>query len=73
MTKEELKDRINVRKHELLARLAELKADVRHEAVETRETISERLHELEEMLEDGWDNLSDAAAAKLDRWLNRSN
>lgn len=71
MTKEELKDRVNVHKHELLAQLSALKADVRHEAAEARDAISARLHELEDMIKDGWDNLSDAAAAKLDRWLDR--
>jgi hypothetical protein len=71
MTKEELKDRVNVRKHELLAQLSALKADVRHEATEARENISARLQELEDMVRDGWDNLSDAAKGKIDRWLAR--
>jgi hypothetical protein len=71
-SKEELKDRVNVRKYELLSQLSELKADARHEAMEARDLISERLYELEQMIKDGWDNLSDAAAQKLNRWLDRS-
>jgi hypothetical protein len=72
MTKEELKDRVNVRKYELLSRLSELKADARHEAMEARDIISERLYELEQMIKDGWDNITDATAQKIDRWLDRS-
>ncbi len=72
MTKEELKDRVNVRKHELMARLSELKADARHEASVTRDRISDRLRELEDMVKEGWDNLSDATAARIDRWLDRN-
>lgn len=69
--KEELKDRINARKHELQAKLSELKADSRHEAAEARDGISARLRELEDMLKDGWDRVSDATAAKLNSWLDR--
>ena len=63
---EELKDRIEVRKHELLKKFAELKADTRHEAIEARAKVKEKLDELEVELRGGWEKLSDAAYAKLD-------
>jgi DNA-binding transcriptional MerR regulator len=65
----ELKDRIEAKKHELLARLAELKADTRAEAGEQREKISAKLDQLEQNLKDGWENLSDKVSGKLNEWL----
>ncbi len=72
MTREQLKDRVNVRRHELMARLTELQADARNEAAAARDIISMRLYELDELLKDGWDDLSTSAAARLDRWLERN-
>ena len=66
---DELKDRIEAKKHELLARLNELKADSRAEAEEQRSKIKVKLDELEDTLKEGWDK----AAAKLNTWLNRNN
>jgi len=66
---DELKDRIEAKKHELLARLNELKADSRAEAAEQRSKIKVKLDELEDTLKEGWDK----AAAKLNTWLNRNN
>lgn len=71
ITKEELKDRINARKHELQSKLSELKADSREESAKARDGISARLRELEDMLKDGWERISDATAAKLNSWLDR--
>ena len=64
----ELKDRIEAKKHELMARMAELKADTRAEAGEQSAKIKSRLEELEQHLKDGWDK----AAGKLNEWLNRN-
>jgi len=64
----ELKDRIDAKKHELMARLSELKADTRAEAGEQTAKIKERLDELEEHLKAGWDK----AAAKLNEWLGKN-
>ena len=64
----ELKDRIEAKKHELLARLNELKADSRAEASEQSSKIKLKLDELEDTLKEGWDK----AAVKLNSWLNRS-
>jgi hypothetical protein len=66
---EELKDRIEAKKHELMARLAELKADSRAEAREQSSRIKLRLDELEDYLREGWDK----AQLKLNEWLNRKN
>lgn len=70
-TNDELKDRIEARKHDLLSRLHELKADTRHEAMEARDTAKQKLDELENYLKDGWDKVSDATRAKLNKWLDR--
>ena len=68
---DELKDRIDVRKHELLKKFSELKADTRHEAIEARAKVKEKLDELELHLKQGWDKVSDATASKLDEWLHK--
>lgn len=69
--KDELKDRIEARKHELLSKYNELKADGRAEAAKNRDKIKAKLDELESDLKDGWDKLSDKARAKLNSWLDR--
>jgi hypothetical protein len=68
---DELKDRVNARKHDLLKKFNELKADTRHEAIEARAKVKERLDELEVHLKSGWDRLNDATQAKLDSWLKK--
>ena len=68
----ELKDRIEAKKHELLARLSELKADSRAEAAEERDTIAKKLDQLGDSLRDGWDNVSDTVSAKLNDWLKKN-
>jgi hypothetical protein len=70
---DELKDRIEARKHELLAKLNELKADARAEAASRRDSIKLRLDEVEAYLKDGWDSVSDAVEQKLNSWLDRKN
>jgi len=66
---DELKDRIDVRKHELLKSFSELKADTRHEAIEARAKVKQKLDELEQYLKTSWDKMSEATHAKLDHWL----
>jgi hypothetical protein len=68
---EELRDRIESRKHELLAKYNELKADGRKEASEARDRIKARLDELEQHLKGGWNKVSDDVASKLNTWLDR--
>ena len=72
MTKmEELKDRVEAKRHELMAKLSELKADARAEAQEQHHRIREKLSELERTLKDGWDKISNDVAAKLNEWLKK--
>jgi len=68
---DELRDRIEARKHELLAKYNQLKADSRKEAAETRTRLKTRLDELEGHLKADWTKLSDDVRAKLNSWLER--
>lgn len=68
--KDELKDRIEARKHELISKFNDLKADTRHEAGATRDKLKAKLDELETNLKNGWDNISDAVRSKLSTWLD---
>lgn len=68
---EELKDRVEARRHQLLSKYNELKADTRQEATEARKRLKARLDELEDSLKSGWNNMSDAVKEKLNQWLNR--
>ena len=68
---DELKDRVDARKHELLSKFNELKADTRHEAIEARAKVKEKLDELELYLKVGWDKVNDGVHAKLDKWLQK--
>jgi hypothetical protein len=67
---DQLKDRINARKHELLSKYNELKADSRKEAAEARDKMKAKLDDLEDALKDGWDNLTDKVTARLNQWLD---
>ncbi len=66
---EELKDRIEAKKHELLAKLSALKADGRAEVKAQHDKLRTKLHELEQHLKGGWDKVTDDVAAKLNEWL----
>lgn len=68
---DELRDRIEARKHELLAKYNELKADSRKEASETATRLKARLDELETHLKQGWAKVNDDVRVKLNRWLDR--
>ena len=68
---DELRNRVEARKHELLAKYNELKADTRREASEARTRLKTRLDELELQLKDGWTKVSDDVRAKLNSWLDR--
>ncbi len=70
--KEELKDRVEARRHAMRARLSELKADTRHEAIEASQKIKRGLAELDDYLKDGWDKMSEGVHGKLSSWLDRS-
>ncbi len=65
---DQLKDRVEARKHELLAKYNTLKADTRAEAATTRDKLKKKLDEVEAHIKEGWD----AAKLKLDNWLSTS-
>jgi hypothetical protein len=66
---DELRDRVEARKHELLAKYNELKADSRREAAEARTRVKARLDEVERYLKSGWDKATDEVRTKLNKWL----
>ena len=68
----ELKDRIKAKRKELEAKLANFKADGRKNSRESKQAIEGRLAELEQTLSEGWDDMSEKVAAKLNRWLDKS-
>jgi hypothetical protein len=68
---DELRDRIEARKHELLAKYNELKADTRKEASDARDKIKSRLDELELHLKSGWNKVNAEVQTKLSKWLER--
>ena len=68
---DELRDRVEARKHELLAKYNELKADSRKEASDTRTRLKARLDELESHLKVGWAKVNDDVRTKLNHWLER--
>jgi len=68
---DELRDRVEARKHELLAKYNQLKADTRREAAEARARLQTRLDELELHLKSGWTKVSEDVRARLNTWLER--
>src|SRR5262249_58666262 len=68
---DELRDRIEARKHELLAKYNDLKADSRKEAAESRTRLKARLDELESHLRLGGEKVSDDVRTKLNHRLER--
>jgi hypothetical protein len=68
---DELRDRIEARKHELLAKYNDLKADTRKEASDSRTRLKARLDELEAHLKLGWAKVNDDVRTKLSSWLDR--
>jgi hypothetical protein len=69
---DELKDRVEARRHQLLAKKTELQADGRRVAAVARARIEEGLEELDATLPGGWDRADDAVRAKLSAWLDRT-
>jgi hypothetical protein len=68
---DELEDRVEARRHELLAKMHELKADTRAGASDARDKMKAKLAEIEDDVRDGYENLSDAVRTKLNSWLDR--
>jgi hypothetical protein len=74
-TPPDLESRVNARRQELLANLAELKDDQSAAAAAVRERIRTRLSELRHIMKEsvihGWANITDVARARVGRWLAR--
>ncbi|HZJ62298.1 MAG TPA: hypothetical protein VFD36_02145 [Kofleriaceae bacterium] len=68
---DELRDRVEARKHELLAKYNELKADGKRDAAQARDKVKAKLDELELHLKNGWTKVSDDVRTKLNKWLDR--
>jgi hypothetical protein len=65
----ELKARIHAKRKQLEADLAKLQAEGHAASNTAQAEIKRKLAELDDHLRDGWDNLSEKAAAKLNQWL----
>lgn len=66
---QELKERVNAKQKELEAEISRLKADARGGARGQIERLEGKLAEMREVLRDGWDRVTEAGAAKLNRLL----
>jgi archaellum component FlaC len=76
MNLDELKTRIEAKRHELEARLNELKAnaqqvaaDAKADAKDELSTLETKLKDLSELLREGWDHLTDRVSDQLRSWL----
>jgi hypothetical protein len=69
--RDELADRVKARKHELLAKYNELKADTKADAMKARDAVKAQLDEIEEAIKDGWENMTDAVASRVNTWLDK--
>lgn len=68
----ELRLRVEAEKKELEARLARLKVEGTAAANDAAESIEKELKELQTYVRDGWDNLTETAAAKLNKWIDKA-
>ncbi len=64
----QLKDRVDARKHELMSKLHDLRADGRREVDDEKKGIQARLDELQDAIKDGWDKATD----RLESWLKKN-
>ena len=66
---EELKDRIAAKRKRTEARIHELKADGSEASREKAKALKEKLDEVSQSISDGYENLKQDAASKLNAWL----
>ena len=67
--KDELKARVEAKRKELEKKLADLKVQAHETSNEEKAHLEAKLEELKTNLKDGWDNVSEQTAAKLNEWL----
>ncbi len=68
-SKEELRLRAEAKKKELESRLAEMKADATAAKDDAVKDTQDRLDAIRDAASEGWDNLTDDAAEKINRLL----
>lgn len=68
--RKELIDRVDAKRHELQAQLAELRADGRKKAREEIDRLQGRIKEIETALSDAMKDASEAASKKLNDLLS---
>lgn len=66
---DELKNRVEAKKLSLQAKIKELQADTQAASREEAQKLQSKLDALTESIKDGWDNVTDAVAGKLNDWL----
>ena len=66
----ELKLRVEAKKKAMEAQIAQLKADSIGGKNDAIEALQKKLSSLETDLKQGWDNVSEAIAGKLNSWLS---
>ena len=66
---DELKDRVEAKKLSLQAKIKELQADARSTSREEAKNLQSKLEALTDSVKDGWDDMSEAVASKLNDWL----
>lgn len=70
--KSELRDRIEARKKDIQSKVAALKADTKGAWRENIERLEKERASVEELIKDGWENVTEAVAKKLNDWLKRN-
>ena len=66
---DELKHRVEAKRKKLQAEIEQAKADGIESSNHAAKQAREKLKQLGQTLENGWDDLSEATAAKLNQWL----
>ncbi len=66
---DELRDRVEAKKLRLQAKIKELQADARSAARDEARDLQSKLDALADSVKDGWDDMTEAVAGKLNAWL----
>ena len=68
---DELKNRVEARKHDIEAEIARLKADAGEKQRDRIERLEKRLQEASDVVKGGWQDLSDSVVSQLNDWLKK--
>lgn len=66
---DELKNRVEAKKLSLQAKIKELQADTQATSREQAQKLQSKLDSLADGVKDGWDNMTETVAGKLNEWL----